>query len=100
MYRYMYCTFTCTHCEYVDMCYFIMLQFVPLRNFLGRSGDDPNMVQARLAKEVLAEIPDQFLSYMKKHRIQPPQQRQAPQSVSGQVGEGAPQMPQPSAPPM
>jgi len=77
-----------------------IVQFVPLRNYLGRQGDDPNMIQARLAKEVLAEIPDQFLSYMKKHRIQPPQQRLAPQSVSGQMGGDAPPMPQPSAPPM
>lgn len=29
------------------------------------------VAQARLAKEVLAEIPDQFVSYMKKNRITP-----------------------------
>lgn len=53
------------------------------------------MIQARLAKEVLAEVPEQFLSYMKKHKIQPPQQRLAPQSISGQAGS-APPMPQPT----
>ncbi|XP_060079148.1 copine-8-like [Ylistrum balloti] len=48
-----------------------IVQFVPLRNFLGRSGDNPAAVQARLAKEVLEEIPDQFLSYMKSRNIKP-----------------------------
>jgi hypothetical protein len=36
-----------------------------MRNFTGRSGDNPATIQAMLAKEVLEEIPDQFLSYMK-----------------------------------
>jgi len=49
-----------------------------LRNFLGRTGDNPAAVQSRLAKEVLEEIPDQFLSYMKKRNVKPkpPLQRQ------------------------
>lgn len=34
--------------------------------------------QAALAKEVLAEIPDQFLSYMKKHNIKPKLSATAP----------------------
>jgi len=53
------------------------------------------MVQARLAKAVLAEIPDQFLGYMRRHNIEPPKQRLAPQSISS-----GPSSAQPSAPPM
>ncbi|XP_076448583.1 copine-8-like [Babylonia areolata] len=48
-----------------------IVQFVPMRDFLGRGGDDTAAVQARLAKEVLEEIPDQFLSYMQRHNIKP-----------------------------
>ncbi|XP_005099340.1 copine-8 isoform X1 [Aplysia californica] len=48
-----------------------IVQFVPMREFLGRNGEDVVSVQARLAKEVLEEIPDQFLSYMQKHNIKP-----------------------------
>ncbi|XP_061178881.1 copine-8-like [Saccostrea echinata] len=46
-----------------------IVQFVPFNDFLNRG----NMVlsQAALAKEVLAEIPDQFMSYMKKHNVKP-----------------------------
>lgn len=45
-------------------------QFVPLREFMDGTGDVVRS-QARLAKEVLAEIPDQFLSYMKSRNIKP-----------------------------
>ncbi|KAK3752663.1 hypothetical protein RRG08_054518, partial [Elysia crispata] len=48
-----------------------MVQFVPMRDFLGRNGDDSAAIQARLAREVLEEIPDQFLSYMQKHNVKP-----------------------------
>lgn len=56
----------------------VYAQFVPMRNFVGRGGDDVAAVQERLAKEVLEEIPDQFLSYMKRHNVKPkpPLQRQ------------------------
>ncbi|KAJ8301692.1 hypothetical protein KUTeg_020679 [Tegillarca granosa] len=55
-----------------------IVQFVPMRDFTGRAGENPATVQARLAKEVLEEIPDQFLSYMKSRNIKPkpPLQRQ------------------------
>ncbi|XP_076106407.1 copine-8-like [Mytilus galloprovincialis] len=55
-----------------------IVQFVPMRNFTGRQGDNPATLQAMLAKEVLEEIPDQFLSYMKTRNIKPkpPLQRQ------------------------
>jgi hypothetical protein len=50
-----------------------------MRDFLGRGGENSASVQARLAKEVLEEIPDQFLSYMQRHNIKPkpPLQRQS-----------------------
>ena len=46
-------------------------QFVPFKEFQGRQGENPATVQARLAKEVLEEIPDQFLSYMKTRNVKP-----------------------------
>jgi hypothetical protein len=47
---------------------------VPFREFIGgRFGNDLARSQAMLAKEVLAEIPDQFMSYMKKNNIKPQQ---------------------------
>lgn len=53
-------------------------QFVPFRDFLGRGNVGIAQTQARLAKEVLAEIPEQFLSYMEKYNYKPkpPLQRQ------------------------
>ena len=46
---------------------------MPLRQFLvgGAQGQPPQMCQAVLAKEVLAEIPDQVIQYMKKYNIKP-----------------------------
>jgi hypothetical protein len=59
-----------------------------MRNFTGRSGDNPATIQAMLAKEVLEEIPDQFLSYMKSRNIKPkpPLQRQLTISVKFLIG--------------
>jgi copine 5/8/9 len=49
-----------------------IVQFVPFREFIGgRYGNDLTRSQAMLAKEVLAEIPDQFLSFMRKNGIRP-----------------------------
>lgn len=48
-----------------------IVQFVPMRDFLASGSHDHAHVQAALAKEVLAEIPEQFLSYMKKMGIKP-----------------------------
>ncbi|XP_022257177.1 copine-8-like, partial [Limulus polyphemus] len=56
-----------------------IVQFVPFREFLSGSSWITN--QARLAKEVLAEIPDQFIEYMKKRGIKaklPPQASASP----------------------
>ncbi|XP_028430545.1 LOW QUALITY PROTEIN: copine-9 [Perca flavescens] len=48
-----------------------IVQFVPFRDYMDRSGNQV-LSMARLAKDVLAEIPDQLLSFMKSHGIQPP----------------------------
>lgn len=49
-----------------------IVQFVPFREFLrGNSATDYQLSQARLAKEVLEEIPTQFLSYMEANKITP-----------------------------
>lgn len=47
-----------------------MVQFVPLNKFLTKSGATIRS-QAELAKEVLAEIPEQLTSFMKLHNIKP-----------------------------
>ncbi|XP_075259122.1 copine-8-like isoform X3 [Convolutriloba macropyga] len=62
-----------------------IVQFVPLREYIGKHQGDPMMVQAILAKEVLAEVPDQFLSFMTKHGIQPNPPRHQPPPAPGSV---------------
>ncbi|XP_043210499.1 copine-8-like isoform X1 [Amphibalanus amphitrite] len=52
-----------------------IVQFVPLRRL---SGGDPAAVRTRLAREVLAEVPAQFLGYMRSAGIQPQPPRAAP----------------------
>ena len=65
-----------------------IVQFVPFRNFIAANspgGYASSNCQARLAKEVLAEIPDQFVGYMKMCGIRPgmapSQQRATPLST-------------------
>lgn len=53
-------------------------QFVPFRDYIDRSGNQI-LSMARLAKDVLAEIPDQLLSFMKSKGIEP---RPAPPASS------------------
>ncbi|KAK2158060.1 hypothetical protein LSH36_178g05059 [Paralvinella palmiformis] len=49
-----------------------IVQFVPFREFVGgRYGNSIEMSKAYLAKEVLAEIPDQVTGFMKKRGINP-----------------------------
>merc|ERR1712096_295737 len=55
-----------------------IVQFVPMRNFLGVGGPNSQGAGVYLAKEVLAEIPDQFIGFMKSRNIVP----KAPQSTS------------------
>ena len=47
-----------------------IVQFVPLNKFMSRSGPFVRS-QADLAKEVLAEIPDQMTGYMKSRGFKP-----------------------------
>ncbi|XP_038132636.1 copine-9-like isoform X2 [Cyprinodon tularosa] len=47
-----------------------IVQFVPFRDYIDRSGNQV-LSMARLAKDVLAEIPDQLMSFMKKRGIEP-----------------------------
>uniref|UniRef100_A0A8B9Z9A5 Copine 5 n=1 Tax=Anas platyrhynchos TaxID=8839 RepID=A0A8B9Z9A5_ANAPL len=47
-----------------------IVQFVPFRDYIDRTGNQV-LSMARLAKDVLAEIPDQFISYMKARGIKP-----------------------------
>lgn len=46
-------------------------QFVPFRDYMS-GGPGAGLSMAGLAREVLAEIPDQLLSYMKARGIKPP----------------------------
>lgn len=63
------------------------LQFVPFREFTGgRYGSNPQTSQAYLAKEVLAEVPDQITGYMKKRGIKP--RKPAPVPDGGAVPAG------------
>lgn len=45
-------------------------QFVPFRDYMS-GGPGAGLSMAGLAREVLAEIPDQLLSYMKARGIKP-----------------------------
>ncbi|XP_077463367.1 copine Va isoform X1 [Stigmatopora argus] len=47
-----------------------IVQFVPFRDYMDRTGNHV-LSMARLAKDVLAEIPDQLISYMKRRAIKP-----------------------------
>uniref|UniRef100_A0A8C5H7X6 C2 domain-containing protein n=1 Tax=Gouania willdenowi TaxID=441366 RepID=A0A8C5H7X6_GOUWI len=47
-----------------------IVQFVPFRDYIDRSGNHV-LSMARLAKDVLAEIPDQLLSFMKSRGVEP-----------------------------
>lgn len=62
--------FLSTHYVLSSPCFLSPLQFVPFRDYIDRRGNHI-LSMARLAKEVLAEIPDQFLSYMRTRGIKP-----------------------------
>jgi hypothetical protein len=86
-----------------------IVQFVPFQKFMTAHFPNAQMRQAHLAKEVLAEIPDQVVGYMKKQglkpRTPPPNMPiQAPTGPSAPPFATAPSMPvhaasAPSAPP-
>ncbi|CAL4167831.1 unnamed protein product, partial [Meganyctiphanes norvegica] len=48
-----------------------IVQFVAFRDFLQTGHTDPYTAKLRLAREVLAEIPEQFVSYMKANNAVP-----------------------------
>ena len=48
-----------------------IVQFVPFSNFYNPKTSSNQSARAHLAKEVLAEIPDQFLGFMKSRNITP-----------------------------
>ena len=86
----------------------IILQFVPFRDFVGgRYGRDMQVSQVYLAKEVLAEIPDQITGFMKKNGFKPrdpppgppadfvPPPATAPPQASAPPPAGNPQQPPP-----
>ncbi|XP_066283169.1 copine-8-like isoform X2 [Branchiostoma lanceolatum] len=66
-----------------------IVQFVPFRDYVDRQGNQV-LSQARLAKDVLAEVPDQLLSYMKKHGIKP---GAPPPAYMGPSGSSVPTAP-------
>ncbi|KAF6031303.1 CPNE9 [Bugula neritina] len=64
-----------------------IVQFVPFLEFTAkRPGDTLISTQARLAKEVLAEIPEQFTSYMKARGIKPRPPLERGSSLASGVG--------------
>lgn len=58
-------------------------QFVPFRDYVDRTGNHV-LSMARLARDVLAEIPDQLVSYMKAKGIRPSPPPEAPASSPSQ----------------
>lgn len=58
-------------------------QFVPFRDYVDRTGNHV-LSMARLARDVLAEIPDQLVSYMKAKGIRPHPPPEAPASSPSQ----------------
>ncbi|XP_058932350.1 copine-5 isoform X4 [Kogia breviceps] len=54
-----------------------IVQFVPFRDYVDRTGNHV-LSMARLARDVLAEIPDQLVSYMKAQGIRPRSPPEAP----------------------
>ncbi|XP_039712042.1 copine-5 isoform X2 [Pteropus medius] len=56
-----------------------IVQFVPFRDYVDRTGNHV-LSMARLARDVLAEIPDQLVSYMKAQGIRPRPPPEAPAS--------------------
>lgn len=62
---------------------FLAGQFVPFRDYVDRTGNHV-LSMARLARDVLAEIPDQLVSYMKAKGIRPHPPPEAPASSPSQ----------------
>lgn len=69
-----------------------IVQFVPFREFIGgKYGANLQMSQAYLAKEVLAEVPDQVTGYMKKIGMKPkPPVQRPPSEMQAPPGQAPP----------
>ncbi|KAM5262918.1 copine-5 [Ctenodactylus gundi] len=66
-----------------------IVQFVPFRDYVDRTGNHV-LSMARLARDVLAEIPDQLVSYMKAQGIRPRPPPAAPAHSVPQSPAGTP----------
>ncbi|XP_059557812.1 copine-5 isoform X1 [Myotis daubentonii] len=77
-----------------------IVQFVPFRDYVDRTGNHV-LSMARLARDVLAEIPDQLVSYMKAKGIRPRPAPEAPASSPSQSpARTPPAAPSPSPSPV
>ncbi|XP_070558372.1 copine-8-like isoform X2 [Ptychodera flava] len=72
-----------------------IVQFVPFREYLS-AGSNAMLSQARLAKEVLAEVPDQLLLWMKARGINP---KEGPPQQHTPIGQAVPTQQQQPPPP-
>ncbi|XP_032822313.1 copine-8-like isoform X1 [Petromyzon marinus] len=63
-----------------------IVQFVPFRDYVDRGGSQVLSME-RLARDVLAEVPEQFLSFMRSRRVPP---RPAPPPYTAAGGQGGP----------
>ncbi|XP_049621303.1 copine-5 [Suncus etruscus] len=70
-----------------------IVQFVPFRDYVDRTGNHV-LSMARLARDVLAEIPDQLVSYMKAQGIRPRPPPAAPASPLQSPARTPPASPQ------
>uniref|UniRef100_F7D722 Copine 5 n=1 Tax=Monodelphis domestica TaxID=13616 RepID=F7D722_MONDO len=70
-----------------------IVQFVPFRDYVDRTGNHV-LSMARLARDVLAEIPDQLVSYMKAQGIRP----RPPPGLPASTPPGSPPHTSPASP--
>ncbi|XP_072026365.1 copine-8-like isoform X2 [Amphiura filiformis] len=74
-----------------------IVQFVPFREYIGGvASGNTQLSQARLAKDVLAEVPEQILAFMKKRGLVPRDQAPPHQAIAPPT---APPTELPTAPP-
>lgn len=71
MYFYYSIFFTCSNNFFSTI--LTIFQFVPFREFVKPGQTQLDVSQATLAREVLAEVPTQFMSFMKEQGIKPGQ---------------------------
>ncbi|XP_024413662.2 copine-5 isoform X2 [Desmodus rotundus] len=74
-----------------------IVQFVPFRDYVDRTGNHV-LSMARLARDVLAEIPDQLVSYMKAKGIRPRPPPEAPESSPSPSPSQSPARTPPASP--